>query len=167
VDVPASTPKFSYRIHERISRTAFDAVNFDESCGNSWVKEDAILWSNDYDFIEGSQDIENSHTHAMSQGERYYVEYDRSIRVRPLETRQQAQVKWRAFIEENLALCLGPQLGYALHAMQDHFAKGHLNFEYWDGGYTFLGLPGWAHIDHDTWPTDLEDAQARWAFQRY
>jgi RHS repeat-associated protein len=151
--------KLGYRIHEDMSRLAFSLVRWDEDCGSESTKRLAITFSNDWDMMPTSQEIEMSHTHAMTQARTHIAGYrhDRDfvtpIRITvPLETAEQARAKWAAWIEDNLSKCNGQFLGYALHAMQDSFAKGHEAFAPWDGGFGPLQLPPAGHIYHDTWP---------------
>ena len=58
-----------------------------------------------------------------------------------------ARIMWLHFILEQSSTCTGRGLGYALHALQDHYAEGHTDFEYWGGG-----VPDIPHLIEDAGP---------------
>jgi hypothetical protein len=138
-------------IHKRMSRQAF--LHVLDGCPQD-ITDVAIYWSSEYDRAPNSQDVENSHTHAMTpmyiheenngraEGTRIVIRYGSKF---------EAFVKWSAFIWENITKCEPKFLGYALHAAQDAHAHGHSAFEYWGGG-----IPSLNHIWHDVIP-DAQD----------
>jgi RHS repeat-associated protein len=143
--------KLGFYIHKEITTEAIIRSNWNDSCQLPWGKRETIEWSNDYDKVAGSQLIENSHTHAMTQGQRYYEEI---FKIRRIESVEQARQKMMAWISENLNnyRCDHKFLGFALHTIQDYSAGGH-GFQPWDGGWTTFAIPDLPHILEDTFPS--------------
>ncbi|MCL2306842.1 MAG: hypothetical protein FWC38_01110 [Proteobacteria bacterium] len=85
------------------------------------------------DKLPGSQNIENSHWHAM----------------RPCHgSPEAAQRAFNSYIDASLKECTCEGLARALHAVQDSFARGHAGFQPWCGG-----TPSASHLWHDGNPS--------------
>ena len=146
--------KLGFYVHKELTIEAIKRSKWNDKCQLAWNKDVAVDWSNDYDGLPEAQLIENSHTHAMSQVERYYDLQLSAFRIKRLETEAQAKAKTIAWVSENLnhSSCDAKYLGYALHTVQDYFAGGH-RFGPWDGGWTPLAIPTFPHILMDTFPS--------------
>lgn len=90
------------------------------------------------DFSPGSQQVPQSHWHAMR---------------RPNESEAEAYDRYYRYVMEQIKRCNADGLGRALHAVQDSAAWGHRFHEY-DGG---VGLD---HILADANPTSSQTMEA-------
>ena len=150
----------SPKVHGFITYRAYQIAKIPECEDGDDVRRKAIQWSDDYDdpdLVPGSQDIDMAHTHAMTPMTKATMEVDFShgpplaedVKQIPAQygSKSLARIMWLHFILENASKCTGTGLGYALHALQDHYAKGHADFEYWGGG-----IPSVSHLIADTGP---------------
>jgi uncharacterized protein RhaS with RHS repeats len=119
---------FASGIH---SELAWNAVH--KVCPS--MTNDVVTWTVKADFVAGSQDPDNSFMHAMRG---------------PGQSTRDAVEQWGAFIDRSLSKCSAEGLGFALHAAQDFYAKGHSGFQVWDGHITL------SHIWNDLYPGSEE-----------
>ncbi|MBP1762713.1 MAG: repeat protein [Firmicutes bacterium] len=92
----------------------------------------------DIDSLPNTNDIVNSHWHAMR---------------RPNETMGAAIGRTEAYITSNINLCNFEGLGAALHAEQDKYAGAHMGYQVWYGG-----LPSIQHWRADTFYSNTPGA---------
>jgi hypothetical protein len=99
----------------------------------------------DVDAKRGSQNPNNSHWHAMTNG-------------RNGESPADAERKYNNYVDSELGKCTLDGLANALHAVQDSAASGHKGFQRWNGG-----SPSGSHMKGDFFPkpADWDDGKQK------
>jgi len=123
--------------HATITLGAFSGSNFSDSFAMEVMKE-AVK----YDFLNGTQEIDLAHTHSQS---------------RPRQDFEEARRMSDSFVNYQVNLCTPRGLGWALHAIQDRYGRGHAGFSEYEG---FFRLGMIFHAVDDWWLSGEQKAAA-------